>query len=200
MAIDYAKVVREAFEEVGARNPLKKLDDLDKRLLVSFLYIYRAPIRLDKAYKHFEECADIAAEAGELGRRIRSVVLGGQLAQILNFGTIQDLPARLENFSIQLGSFLDKVAGKRGHKSKVAKSRFLITASELVRLKTGKHYDEHLAELLQAVGPRVSLEKLADISGDSIRKKREHLKKTYPLVYAHIVTEVRNLSTRCLSV
>jgi hypothetical protein len=57
----------------------------------------------------------------------------------------------------------------------------LITASEVVRLHTGQHYDEHLAELFQAVAMRpVS----TDLSGDAIRKKREYLKTHYPELYA----------------
>ena len=90
------------------------------------------------------------------------------------------------------GTLLANAAGKRGHKGKVQKNTFLIMASELVRLKTGNHYDEHLAELLQTVNPMIDVNEQEDISGDSIRKKREHIKKAYPLIYADCVNKIRS--------
>ncbi len=106
--------------------------------------------------------------------------------------SFQDLPVRLEAFSIQVGTLLDEAVGKKGHKGKMQKNCDLITGSEFVWLKTGNHYDEHLAELLQTLSPRTDLKEQEDISGDSIRKKREHLKKDYPIIHAHIMNRLRN--------
>jgi hypothetical protein len=157
MPIDYEKVVKESFQNVGPKNPLKRLSDSDKRLLLAFLDVYvRAP-DLAPAYLLWEKAARIATEANSLGRSIRSVVFEGHLAEVLApfVEGFQDLPARLLSFSLHLGVLLDNAAGKRGHKGKVQKNIFLIMASELVRLKTGNHYDEHLAELLQTVNPMI---------------------------------------------
>jgi len=69
------------------------------------------------------------------------------------------------------------VAGKQGQKHKTSANQNLIMASELVRLKTGEPHDEHLAELLQAISPDAESGPDADISGDSIKKKRDLLAK-----------------------
>ncbi len=74
--------------------------------------------------------------------------------------------------------------GKRGHKRQMFAGQFLIEASEFVRLKTGQHYDEHLAELFQAIGTRSINE---DLSGDAIRKKREYFDKWYPRLYKSVL-------------
>ncbi len=202
MPFDYEKVVRKAFDHLGPRNPLKKLRDSDKRVLVALLDMYmRTP---DEFFNPLEEAADIVAEAGALGRRIQSDVLRGQLTQLLApfparlLGSAQDLAARLEDFSQKLGILLDNIAGKRGHKRKMGRNQFLIMASEFVSVKTGKHHDEHLAELIQAVSPQSGFDdekciSKKDISGDSIRKKREHLKEIYPHMYAVRISWVRSL-------
>ena len=190
--IDYEKVVNESFKNVGPRNPLKQLSDSDKRFLVALLDVFvRAP-DLNPAFLHYEKAAGIASEAESLARSIRSVVFEGDLAQVLEpfVGGFQDLPARLESFSRRVRTLVDNTVGKRGHKGKVQRNTFLIMASELVRLKTGNHYDEHLAELLQTVNPRIDRNPQEDTSGDSIRKKREHLKNAYPLIYANCVNTV----------
>ena len=96
-------------------------------------------------------------------------------------------------------TLLDNLVGKRGHKEKVQKNTFLIMASEFVRVKTGNYYDEHLAELLQTL-PRIDLNQQEDISGDSIRKKREHLKKVYPVIYANWNNPAQSPSRRAVGV
>lgn len=183
---DREKVVKESFENVGPRNPLRKLSDSDKRILVALLNVYVLTADLNPAFSHFEKAAGVAAEAESLGRSIQSVVFAGDVGRLLApfVGNFQDLPGRLESFSLLLRTLLDRTVGKRGHKEKVWRNTFLIMASELVRFKTGNHYDEHLAELLQTLNP-IELNQQEDISGDSIRKKREHLKKVYPLIYVH---------------
>ena len=104
-------------------------------------------------------------------------------------GNFHDLPPRLEAFGILFGGLLDRIVGKRGQKNKLAKNQILLVASEFVRLKTNRYNDEHLAELIQALRDKSDL---SDFSGDAIHKKREHLKRTYPLVYAYLFNKVQD--------
>ena len=84
-----------------------------------------------------------------------------------------------------------KLLGKPGHKGRNIKSKFLIIASEFVRLKLGDYFDEHLAELYEAVTAPPFKEEL---SGDAIRKKRKYLKTNYPGLYAEILKEAMRAS------
>jgi len=194
MALDYPTLVRKRFENVGPKNPLRGLSDHDKCFLTALLEVYARAPESDKLSDTLEEAAGIAAEAGSLAGKIESRFLSGPLAEMLGLyiGSSRDLPARLATFSKSMGAIIDNLVGKRGHKGKTSRNRFLIMASEFVRLKTGKHYDEHLAELMQTINPSIDFDG-DDISGDSIRKKRVHLKKTYALLYGHTV---RLLQTR----
>jgi hypothetical protein len=193
MALGYPKVVTEAFVNLGPRNPLKKLTDYDKHLLVALLLVHEHVPSVDRASNLLEQAARVAADAGKLARRIRDQVLGGTtgelLAPLLKAG-LKDLPARLEAFS-QLEMILTNLAGKRGHKAKVARNEYLLMASELVSLRLGQCYDEHLAELIQALTFNPDLSADADTSGDSIRRKREHFKRTYPVRYKYAVDQIR---------
>ena len=42
------------------------------------------------------------------------------------------------------------------------------------------------------VNPMIDVNEQEDISRDSIRKKREHIKKAYPLIYADCVNKIRS--------
>lgn len=201
MAFDYWNVVRTSFENIGPRNPLKKLNDYDKRILVSLLKVYASMPQNGEFYELLDEAAGVAADAGALATRMRSKVFQGPLAEMVApfLSSLKDLPQRLLYFSRQLGTLLDQTCGKRGHKGKTGKNVLLIMASEFVRLKTGKHNDEHLAELLQAVDPGIGVNENADISGDAIRKKREHLKKVYRLLYYDTVNRVHDFAQKKLT-
>ena len=108
-------------------------------------------------------------------------------------GELEDLPRRLGAFAGLLGGFVRLFVGKPGHEEKVMHNRSLILASEYVRCRTGKYYDEHLAELFQAINNDSDLK---DFSGDAIRRKREHFKKAYPLLYASVATKASKLASR----
>ena len=194
MAGDYATAVRRSFENIGPRNPLRKLTAHDRRLLVAFLQIQVSAPESGGVSDFLEEIAQIADEAGALGSSIKAKMFAGPLAESLApfLGDFQYLPAVLALFSKRIGDLVENAVGKRGHKGRVYKNQFLIMASEFVRQKTGKHYDEHLAELLQSV-PGVDADG-DDISGDAIRKKREHLKRTYPLIYRSAVDRARRIA------
>ena len=182
MAFDYDKYVNESFKQLGPKNPLRSLSASDRRVLTSVIDVYLHVTPKDvynRVYEQWETAAEIAEEAAKLGRRIKTSLFEGQLAEELGplLRGARQLPAFLEAFSIFRGQIVDNSVGKRGHKGKIARNNFLVAASELVLCWTGKHHDEHLAELIQVIG--ADRDDLTDISGDSIRKKREHLKKTY---------------------
>jgi hypothetical protein len=200
MAFDYDKVVKDSFKHLGTDNPLKKLGFSERRLLVALLDTYLRPSKemYDAACEPWEQAAAVALEAGQLAKKMRLNVfeadLGKRLSQLL-VGP-RDLPDRLEAFSVYLRAILDRIEGKSGHKGKVFRNRSLVLASEFVCRKTGKHYDEHLAELIQSVGVLADEKLQEDISGDAIRKKRNHFKETYPLIYRDLLAEVEILVAR----
>jgi hypothetical protein len=125
----------------------------------------------------------------KLGSKLESEVFHGPNSDVLlpYISSFSDLPRQLTEFTKVVGGMLD-LFGKRGHKEGNLYGFFLIVASEFVRLKTGQHYDEHLAELYQAVSERSLTE---DLSGDAIRKRREYLKKSYPDLYSWMLERAR---------
>jgi hypothetical protein len=65
-----------------------------------------------------------------------------------------------------------------------------VAASEFVRLRTGQYFDEHVAELYQAItASKHSLSE--DLSGDAIRKKRDYTAKNYPDLYSEALNCAR---------
>jgi len=180
-----------AFQEIHPNNPLNKLNDSDRKALWASLMAYAYASRTERGerantfFEEWESMSKTVADAAKLGARLKSQVFEGTSSEALRPFTagFEDLPMRLIGFSKTLGEALNS-SGKRGHKAKILATQSLIQASEFVRLKTGQHYDEHLAELFQAIGNRSAAEEL---SGDAIRKKREYLKKHYPALYADAV-------------
>jgi len=178
-----------AFQEIHPKNPLNKLNDSDRKALWALLMVYGSSSTLRRkrgaANDPVERLSRIMADAAKLGAELKSDVFGGPFSEPLRPFTagFEDIPLRLVGFSKRLGKVLD-LLGKRGHKAKIHTAQSLVQASEFVRLKTGQHYDEHLAELFQAIGKRSAGE---DLSGDAIRKKRERLKEHYPVLYADAV-------------
>lgn len=197
MAFDITKRVGKAFESTGPRNPLNRLQEVDKCLLWAWLTVYSScevePKKRFDFLSWLERTTQTAADADALATRIQAQVFQSEFAKSVSPFVIgfQDVPLRLHAFASRLGEVLGSF-GKPGHKGRVLNNRFLIMASEFVRLRTGKHHDEHLAELYQAIRmePENSSATPGDFSGDAIRKKREHFKKTYPLLYRHAMNEV----------
>jgi hypothetical protein len=136
-----------------------------------------------------EKEAKLVADAAKLGSKLESEVFHGPNSDVLLpfISSFSDLPGQLAEFSKVVGGMLE-LFGKRGHHEGNLYGFFLIVASEFVRLKTGQHYDEHLADLYQAVSERSVTE---DLSGDAIRKRREYLKKCYPDLYAWMLERAR---------
>jgi hypothetical protein len=201
ITFDYKSYVAAAFAHTGPRNPLKAFDEADKWRLVSLLAMFLvSPSPSDNAVEDFEKLAEIARHTKTWAKKIR-LALNTQFSRELQsmpslktvLGSFHDLPLRVEAFGILFGGLLDRIVGKSGQKSKLVKNQFLIMASEFVRLKTKRYNDEHLAELIQALSGAADL---SDISGDAIHKKREHMKRTYPLVYARLFNRVRDFGIR----
>jgi hypothetical protein len=212
---DLGARVKEAFEHTSPTNPLRTLGELDKRLLCSLLTIYifesQRKGRASPQVKLLEEAAKTATEAAALAKRMQRHVFTGNFGERLKpfLHGLEDLPLRLLAFSGRVGSIMD-VVGKPGHKEHTLQNRVLVQASELVKLRTGSPNDEHLAELCQAMTLDEELKKFCEskkrvrgrpgvkdeLSGDAIRKKREHLAKVYPVLYRHAVKEMKSTIRR----
>ena len=191
MTLSYAKLVEEAFVNLGPKNPLKRLSDQDKDLLVACLVLH--------SFDHvevgqlFERAANVAGEARKLAARIRHEVLGGKVGRVLApllKDSAEDLAAQLEAFS-KMEILLSQLVGKPGHKGETQRNQYLVMASELVSLRLGKHYNEHLAELIQNLSFDTELTADEDISGESIRKKREYFEENYPVLYKNALEKIR---------
>jgi hypothetical protein len=197
MVVNLVGPTAQAFRDIAAGNPLRKLSEPDQKLLYSMLKVYAAVTTEDgkKRSKRgskdglLEKEAKLVADAAKLGSKLESEVFQGPNSDVLfpYISSFSDLPRQLTEFSKVVGGMLD-LFGKRGHKEGNLYGFFLIVASEFVRLKTGQHYDEHLAELYQAVSERSLTE---DLSGDAIRKRREYLKKNYPDLYSWMLERAR---------
>jgi hypothetical protein len=180
LANDYWGKVDRWFSGTSRGNPLRKLSESDRLLLCSILRLYAAG-RPDALAYQLDKVAKLAVTADSLGRSIREA-LESDAGRVL-VANFADLPSRLEAFS-RLKD-LDLV-GKRGHKRKILRNYWLVMASEFVLLKTKQAYSEHLADLLQQMLP----DERGDISGDAIRKSREHFKNTYPALYEQLLRKV----------
>jgi hypothetical protein len=198
MAFD-ARFVREAFQNTGPRNPLRKLSERERMYISACLVTYKGiPGKMGK--DPWEQTTKTAREAATLAKKISQVLNARHIEPLKDLeplkshlGELEDLPRRLGVFAGLLGGFVRHFVGKPGHAEKVMHNLSLIMASEFVRCRTGKYYDEHLAELFQAIN---NDSELKDFSGDAIRRKREHFKKTYPLLYAYVATKALKLASR----
>jgi hypothetical protein len=197
MVVDLVGPTAQAFRHIAASNPLRKLSEPDRKLLYSMLKVYAAVTTQDGKRRSkggskdglLEKEAKLVADAAKLGSKLESEVFHGPNSDVLlpYISSFSDLPGQLAEFSKVVGGMLD-LLGKRGRKEGNLDNLFLIVASEFVLLKVGQHYDEHLAELFQAISERPLT---ADLSGDAIRKRREYLKKCYPDLYSWMLERAR---------
>jgi hypothetical protein len=188
---DFGACVRSVFEYTGPRNPLRSLNPEDKAVLVSLLTVYlAASVQGDDG---FEQVAATARQASVLATKIHQS-RGTYLVQALRdvLGDVEELAMRLVGFSIRFGWLRDRFLGKQGQQGKLSKNEFLLMASEFIRYKTKRYNDEHLAELIQALKDKSDV---SDFSGDAIHKKRQYLKRAYPLRYACLYNKVREFRT-----
>lgn len=193
MDVDLDSLATRAFGHLAADSPLKKISEPDRKLLYSMLKVYAAVTTQDVKRRSkdglLEKEAKLVADAAKLGSKLESEVFHGPNSDVLlpYISSFSSLPEQLAEFSKVVGGMLD-LLGKRGHKEGNLYNFFLIVASEFVLLKVGQHYDEHLAELYQAISERPLT---ADLSGDAIRKRREYFKKCYPDLYSWMLERAR---------
>lgn len=189
MAFDYRRFVQTAFESLGPDNPLTKLGERERTMLVSLARV--ADGKSVRAFKELEQIGRVAREADALASKLHSIVFGGQYGALLApfLRGSEGLPLQLEQFSTQLRRTVESL-GKAGQKGKVSRSQRIVMASEYVRLTTGAYNDEHFAELLQAVNG-IDNDEINEFSGDAIHKRREHLNKKYPELYEHTLRRAR---------
>ena len=169
-----------AFQEIALNSALHQLSPLEQDILCALLETYvmrlNAPPSPLEDEDYLEIVACVVAEGARFGEKLQSVLFTEPSLLSAHLARFKDLPKRLMDLAEVLGPALDRM-GKRGHKREVSANYDLIVASEFVRLITGTHHDERLAELFQALFDR-PLE--LDLSGDAIRKKRKYFKKYYP--------------------
>ena len=184
------------FRQIAKDNPLKRLGQADRIAVAASLNVYDslARERRSTSSRDLDQISKVAADASQLGKKLESDVFQGHLAEpLLPFvSRFRDIPKQLDRLSRTLGEVL-KQFGKRGHFKRNSANRFLVMTSEFVHLRLGQHYDEHLAELLQAISGR-PLSK--DVSGDAIRKKREYMKRHYPQLYESARGDAHRFSRR----
>jgi tellurite resistance protein len=184
--------VAKAFQEIHPDNPLRELNPSERKYLWALLFFadtVMSPGGGDVIFKELDRMSKIVSDAAKLSAKLKSQIFGGTSSEALRPFTVgfEDLPARLTEFSEILGEVLDST-GKRGHKKKALATKYIVQASEFVWMRTGHHYDEHLAELLQPIRKRAEFD---DFSGDAIRKRRENLKEHYPMLYASALRRAR---------
>jgi len=175
----------EAFQELGPKNPLRRLDTRDQEFLWALLEVYffaaAQPSDPKLEIELGSQAARTARDVMKLAQRLEDDIFRGPLSDELRpfLSQFENLPQVLRIFAGNVGAVLGWV-GKPGRKSGLFQNQFLVTVSEFVRLKTGGFHDEHLAELIQGLGGR---DQDSDFSGEIIRKKRGYLQKSYPLAY-----------------
>jgi len=184
-----------AFENISPGSPLNELYERDRAYLCALLFLYAwltTELRKGKtADDTVEKVSKVVADAATYAAKLELELFRGPHSDVLRpfSAKYEDLPERLVRLSEELGTLLDSV-GKRGHKQRVFATQFLVEASEFVRLRTGQHYDEYLAELFQSVAE--GLRPLSeDLSGDAIRKNREYAKRNYPEFCAQALERAR---------
>jgi len=186
--------VAKAFREIHPKNPLNQLDDSDRRFLWASLMLYadvaKRKRKRDAVFDGLERVSKIVADAAKAAARLELEVVRGPFSEQLRPFIVgfEDLPIRFSRFSKQLENVLYST-GKPGRKRKTLSTEFLIQASEFVQLKFHQPYDDHLAELFQQMGHDSLSKKMC---GETIRKKREYLKKHYPVPYAIALKTARN--------
>jgi len=173
---------------------LRNLSSEDQVVLWALLKLYDAGNRGDKKRSpvaELEKLTELAKRTAQLAQELGTDVFSGPMAPLLSQVTTgyEHLPKQLGQFSTRLGTALSHL-GKPGRKYEVATKKWLVVASEFVRLKSGQYYDEHLTELFQAIREDTGIDD--DFSGDAIRKQRERMSKEYPAAYQAAIIEARH--------
>lgn len=186
--------VAEAFRAIRPNNPLSKLDDSDRKFLWASLMMYAEAAtrrrKRDAVLDGLERLSRIVAAAAKAAEKLELEVFRGPFSEQLRTLIVgyEDLPIRFKRLTKELEQALDST-GKPGHKRRTLATGFLIQASEFVRLKTNQPHDGYLVELFQVIEKNSLSKKMCD---DTIRKKREYLKKHNPLAYSRALKAARS--------
>jgi hypothetical protein len=181
-----------AFEDLGPKNPLRQLREEDRQLLWAYLKLFAFMTEHLDRRELDEELGKRAqrtvCEAARFAARLEADVFQGALAKGLRpfISGFEALPEQLRAFADNIGWVLD-LAGKPGRQGELFINQLLIMASELVRLRIGSPFDEHVAELFQTIATN----KESDFSGAAIHKKRNYLKKNYPHLYQSTIRRAK---------
>lgn len=189
---DLPDLTTKAFQSLLEDGPLAKLDDGDRMVLFVLLKVYveaKNEGESDPYLEQMERVSKVAAEAAAFGARLESEVFQGPFADYLPPYTskYRELPKQLAAFSMEYGFYLRRF-GKSGHKAKILADCWLVEATEFIRLKTGQYCYDKIGVLLNAIGKYPDAEKP---SGESIRKKRQDLKKHYRHLYDDMLTTAK---------
>lgn len=177
---------RRAFAYLRSQSPLKQLTQEDQALLWSYLKLFAYAQRDSGEYLDgfFAAASRTAAAAARFAQRLEQDIFQSPESEILAPFVTQfaGLPSQLRALNELLNA-----NGKPGYKAEVFTNTFLIAASALVRSRLGKAYDEHVAELFQAIDAGNT-----ELSGDAIRKKRDRLRRQYPHAYKQALQFVQS--------
>lgn len=186
----FEEIIAREFAHIHPHNPISSISLRDKIWLLALISAYEL-VRDDKTYMRLEEeITKLASDAKKMADRFEEAGSNHSVLYLLAYqNDCRELAARLRSFAT-ISDWLDDL-GKPGHKQKTSAATSLVCCSEFICLRTGSFQDEHFAELLQGRG--VSLAS-RDLSGDAIRKKREHLRKRYPSTYETIRNFVAELA------
>jgi len=183
-----------AFTALRTDNPLLRLGSEDREFLWAILTTASIPKDAYDANRDPVELAHRAAvDARKLADQLECDLFRGPLQDSLQafIAKFRDLPAALRELACV--SHTISVVGKLGQKGKAGLNQLLVMASELVRLRTGHYYDEHLMELWQGIrDPNLTKEEL---TADTIRKTRSRLQNDYPDLYRAAVARVEEWSS-----
>lgn len=176
-------------------NPLRKLGYEDRRDLWGLLLLFVTS--RDHSFDYLEtleQAAQTASSAAELATKMEAIFRASHIKTLEGFfRPYRVLPIMLRLYAKKTGSLLDAL-GKRGHKKHTAVSRFLVEASEFVKMKTNRWNDEHLVELLQVVpgfSSGLGQQSTKEFDGSFIRKRRERFKNDYPEMHRAILTRLQ---------
>jgi len=105
MANDLGPLTARAFSNIGAKNPLRQLNEPERRRLYSLLTLHAVmPTLLGKrkaSDDELERMAKVAADAAKFAAKLESIVFQGPYTDAFLQGTrgFRDLPVRLAELS-----------------------------------------------------------------------------------------------------
>jgi hypothetical protein len=195
MARDLETAIGAAFGSTHPDNPLRRLNSRDRKYLFLRLKEYaKAEARAGKGHgadDTFEKVSSLVIDAKKIGERLEAEIFKGPYALTYRVcgATVglEDVPKKLSELSSRMGDLLD-ANGKHGHKRTIQAGVLLVEISEFVRIKTGRHNDDHLSELFQGIEKHAGQN---EVSGTAIRKRRARLKREYPWLYTALKDRVQ---------